>query len=323
MRSAPPLFAVLVVIAGLGSTLRAAEVPPKTRTFDFTYAGKIQGVAPGKSVRVWLPVPQTDATQRAEVVSAAMDVRSEPRFGNRIASFTAAAGADGTVPFSATYRITRTEVTAPMSACPVPAGATMSDPAALLKADAKVPIGGTPTQTLLAGKTLPDDPDAAAQVLYDVVDDHMQYRKDNPGWGTGDATWACNSRFGNCTDFHSLFISLARTEHLPSVFQIGFPIGDKPAGAVKGYHCWAWYKSADGWSPVDISEANQHPAKRAYFFGHLDADRVAFTVGRDLDLVPKQAGPPLNFFVYPYAEVDGIPVPQDRIEKSFGYAATK
>jgi len=34
-------------------------------------------------------------------------------------------------------------------------------------------------------------------------------------------------------------------------------------------------------------------------------NRVQFTMGRDLNLSPPQNGKPLNYFVYPYVEVDG------------------
>jgi hypothetical protein len=74
-----------------------------------------------------------------------------------------------------------------------------------------------------------------------------------------------------------------------------------------------------GWVPVDISEADKHPDLRQYYFGNLTADRVAFSVGRDLRLVPQQAGEPLNYFVYPYVEVDGIARDQDSIKTSFAF----
>lgn len=32
-----------------------------------------------------------------------------------------------------------------------------------------------------------------------------------------------------------------------------------------------------------------------------------FSTERDLELVPKQAGGPVNFLIYPYVEVDGKP----------------
>ena len=48
-------------------------------------------------------------------------------------------------------------------------------------------------------------------------------------------------------------------------------------------------------------------ARRQYFFGSHDANRVLFTRGRDIRLDPAQQGDPLNYFVYPYAELDGKP----------------
>jgi hypothetical protein len=44
-----------------------------------------------------------------------------------------------------------------------------------------------------------------------------------------------------------------------------------------------------------------------YYFGALTENRVQMSQGRDLVLVPPQKGEPLNFLVYPYAEVDGKP----------------
>ena len=59
---------------------------------------------------------------------------------------------------------------------------------------------------------------------------------------------------------------------------------------------------------------------KPYYFGNLTTDRVTFSTGRDIDLVPKQAGPPLNFFIYPHVEVDGKPLAKDQMELSFAYS---
>jgi hypothetical protein len=72
-----------------------------------------------------------------------------------------------------------------------------------------------------------------------------------------------------------------------------------------------------GWVPVDASEAAKDPSKREYFFGAHDENRVEFTRGRDLTLEPRQAGDLLNYFIYPYAEVDGRA--HAGVEKSFAY----
>ncbi|MBL8829908.1 MAG: transglutaminase family protein, partial [Planctomycetaceae bacterium] len=108
---------------------------------------------------------------------------------------------------------------------------------------------------------------------------------------------------------------------LPARFEIGFSLPtDKPAGPIAGYHCWAWFYANDrGWIPVDISEADKHPRLKEYYFGNLTADRVTFSVGRDLQLDPPAKHEPLNFMVYPHIEVGGEKLPATNIELQFAY----
>ena len=68
-----------------------------------------------------------------------------------------------------------------------------------------------------------------------------------------------------------------------------------------------YFSDVKGWVPVDISEAWKAPEKKEFLFGHLDADRVGISLGRDITFAGQQ-GPPLNYFVFPYAEIDGKPV---------------
>ena len=69
--------------------------------------------------------------------------------------------------------------------------------------------------------------------------------------------------------------------------------------------------------PIDASEAAKNPEKREYFFGAHDENRVEFSIGRDLNLNPKQVGEPLNYFVYPYVEIDGKSFTS--VDKSFSF----
>ena len=296
-----------------------AEEKPRARTFRFTYATTLTGLAPGTVARVWLPVPPTNEDQQVKVVARKLPadgkISSEALYGNKMLYVEASAGADGTLPFAVVYRVTRREMKG--------AGAGTEDRetiARFLKPDANVPIDGKPLE-LLKGKKLPDDPMAKARALYDLVNGHMKYDKSKPGWGRGDADWACDSGFGNCSDFHSLFIALARSQKIPAKFEIGFGLpAQRGKGAVPGYHCWAKFRPSDkGWIGVDISEANKNPKMKDYFFGNLTEDRVTFSTGRDLELVPRQKGPPLNFFVYPYAEVDGRLWPAEKIKNKFSF----
>lgn len=301
-----------------GSLSYGAE--PKTREFLFTYQATMTGLAPGQSVRVWLPVPPSNREQEVTVVKQELPgkgtVGTETKYGNAILFVEAKADAAGKVPLRITYRVKRREVTSDLKE-QVPA---KKDLELFLKPDAKVPLGGKPL-TLLAGIDLPRDQLRMGRVFYDVVNGHMRYSKEGIGWGQGDAVWACDSKFGNCSDFHSLFIALARSHKIPARFEMGFPLPEKRGqGDIGGYHCWAWFRpEGRGWVPVDISEANKNPKLKDYYFGNLSEDRVAFSSGRDLTLVPKQDGPSLNFFIYPYAEVDGKPYPVEKIERAFSF----
>ena len=102
---------------------------------------------------------------------------------------------------------------------------------------------------------------------------------------------------------------MTRSVHIPARFVIGFPLpAHQSQGVVPGYHCWAeFYLAAKGWVPVDIAEASLHQAKYNFFFGSVGDNRVRFSAGRDITLAPKQAGPPVNYFVYPYVELNGKP----------------
>jgi transglutaminase-like putative cysteine protease len=178
-----------------------------------------------------------------------------------------------------------------------------------LGARKKVPLGGLIEQLAVQESRGLEDDGEKIRAFYDYVVKTMRYSKEGEGWGQGDAVWACTSKYGNCTDFHSLFLGMARSQGIPARFVIGFPITpSEPSGTVGGYHCWAeaWDPNR-GWVPFDASEAWK--AKRFDdYFGTLPSDRIAFTIGRDLVLEPSQRSEPLNYFVYPYAEVDGEPV---------------
>jgi uncharacterized protein (TIGR03000 family) len=297
----------------------AKTAAPAKRTFLFTYAGAVTGLKPGEKARVWLPIPPTNEDQAVKLVSQDLPANTkegkDALYGNAMVYFEAAADKDGTMPFSRTYRVTRHEVKG-MEKSP-------ADDAIVeryLEPDKLVPIKGKPLD-LLKDKELPKDQTATAKVLYDLVNGHMKYDKSGTGWGRGDSVWACDSKHGNCTDFHSLFISLARANKIPAKFEIGFPLPEKHGdGEVPGYHCWAKFRpEGKGWLAVDISEANKNPNLKEYYFGNLTADRVVFSTGRDITLSPKQDGEALNYFVYPYVEVGGKPYATDKIKKKFSY----
>jgi hypothetical protein len=54
-----------------------------------------------------------------------------------------------------------------------------------------------------------------------------------------------------------------------------------------------------------------------YYFGNLTENRVQFTTGRDITLVPEQKGKPLNFFIHPYVEINGAPY--EKVERKYSF----
>ena len=145
---------------------------------------------------------------------------------------------------------------------------------------------------------------AKARALYDHTIDRMKYIKYGDGWGKGDAVYACDIKSGNCTDFHSYFIALARSVDIPARFAIGASIPSmRDKGGIDGYHCWAEFYTDGKWWPIDISEGDKCSALSTYYFGHNPANRIEFSHGRDLVVEPGPISGPINFLAYPVFEI--------------------
>jgi transglutaminase-like putative cysteine protease len=296
--------AALLLIA---TSLFAAE--PKS--YEATYVASVTGIPAGAhSVALWIPLPVTRGAQRVSDVRIdspyKWTIHTENEFGNAYATTTLDDAPTADVSVKVHFVATRHEESIDH---PVETKASRAELRRALKADKLVTISPRVRKLaneLTAGKTGEVE---QARAIYDYLVTNMTYDKVVPGWGHGDTERACDIKKGNCTDFHSLFISLARAKGIPARFVIGFPLTAKD-GMVKGYHCWAeFYVKSKGWIPVDASDASKSsdPAVRDYLFGHLDPERIQFTVGRDLVLNPRTAEP-LNFFIYPHAEAAGAEV---------------
>lgn len=313
-------------------TSDARKFSPPTRTFRFTYHFTIKDIPSAtKRVRVWVPLPQTDRHQTVRVLAIKAPGKTrmtqEPEYGNRMLYAEIQCPTADKAEFTLGYEVIRHEY-------------SRGDYAQLERGDQKPTIVAASMKRLIAPDSLiPTDGKikelavevtgsqsgtvAKARAAYDYFFTNMRYDKTGSGWGRGDAVWACDSKRGNCTDFHSPFIGVLRSDGIPARFDIGFPLPeDKDKGDIPGYHCWAeFYARETGWVPVDISEAWKAKEKRDYFFGSVDSNRVQFSTGRDITLSPKQDGPALNYFIYPYVEVDGKPY--EKLDKQFSFAEVR
>ncbi len=302
---------VLLCFLALGLFTSAAR-GQQSRHFTFHYAFTVKDIPAGERVRVWFPLAHTDDFQEVKVVESHGDLplkkTRESKYGNEM-FYAEGKAKQPDVHFEVTYDVVRRERLTLGRSIPHMEDVTLTSKQRkeYLAPDSLVPITGKPAE-LAAEVTKGQATELEqARAIYDYVFSTMKYDKTGTGWGRGDVLYACDAKKGNCTDFHSLFIAMARSQSIPARFEIGFPLpDDKHSGEIAGYHCWAdFFEPKHGWIPVDISEAWKHPEKRDYFFGAHDDNRVQFSVGRDLELSPKQEGSPLNYFVYPYVEVGG------------------
>ena len=321
----------LLLVSSLPALAQTA-VTSQERHFTFHYAFTVKNVSPGERVRVWIPLAHSDAWQSVKLISKSGDLPLEqvrqPGYGNEVLYGEALKADKDEYKFSVEYDVVRREHVVLVNGNPISNLPSAKVPrvelARFLEADRLVPVTGVPAQLAAQETRGATTSLEKAKDIYDYVFRTMKYDKTGSGWGQGDTLWACDSKHGNCTDFHSVFISMARSEKIPARFQIGFPLpADKPSAEIPGYHCWAeFYVDGVGWIPVDISEAWKHPEKHDYFFGAHDVNRVQFSEGRDLHLKPEQDGPPLNYFVYPYVEIDGKEYPNVSIAFSFADVAS-
>ena len=272
-----------------------------TDRFEFRYQATLPPLA--ADARCWIPLAGSDAFQTVTVKSTTAPgvqrIITDEDHGNRVLVLDLTPE-DGGKTIEIVYDVVRTE----KSAYP-------GDPAEaqkFLQAERMVPAD--PFITAIAENAVAGRQDdlMRARALYDHVMDQMSYKKFGEGWGQGDAMFACNSLYGNCTDYHAYFIGLARAIGIPARFAIGASIpSERNEGGTDGYHCWAEFYAEGKWWPVDISEADKFSALSMYFFGHHPANRFEFSRGRDLVLDPGPATGPINFLAYPFLEVDGQP----------------
>jgi hypothetical protein len=367
MRYALPLFALTVLAACAvdntvktdasdagkteGTMTAAPAAMGTSRTFEFTYNTAVDVTADNATVDIWLPIPQSSDVQTVEVLSMSEGLTAvdDTNYGNKIAYGHWEGVKAGKLELSMKFKISRKEWTTNFRGV----GATV------ISADAQGKfardLGSNRTINLeseLVNGAFADvqklwegcPPGIAdfpahtgntvrqARRIYDYVLDSMWYEKrPDTAWGNGDADWACDSRYGNCTDFHSLFLALCRKSGIPARFEMGFSIpGARSFDAdakVPGYHCWAmFYCEGTGWIPVDISEADKHPHMSEYYFGALTEDRFTATVGRDLTPPTLPAGQKefgsINFLVYPVCDINGENA-GGAVSKSFAYRDVK
>jgi transglutaminase-like putative cysteine protease len=320
------LAAIGMVCSGQTSAAEPMAKPP-VRTVEIKYSCEVGEVPENaKSIDLWVPVATSDERQTVRLLNEDQleggRFTSDKDFGNRMyyrrydgpfgtstneAGEQVATSGGKSIRLQFVYDVevheaTVTEAKQLISTKQVEPPAEF---APYLGETTMIPIKGRLTR-LARGIKLPDgEPLRAGRKIYDYLVDTMVYDYLAKGAGSGDALWACDSKTGDCTDYHSVFIGACRWRGIPADHVFGMPIPpDKSEGAIKYCHCWARFWVADiGWIPIDASRADKFPEDREYYFGTIGSTWVTLAHGRDVILNPPQQGGPVNMFHEPIAEV--------------------
>ncbi|MBX9790359.1 MAG: transglutaminase domain-containing protein [Pirellulales bacterium] len=317
-----------ILLAGVAITpASASDDKPAQRNVRLTYTCDLAKLpVDAKVVDLWIPIPSDNERQTIRLVNGDAlgpgRITVDKKFGNRMyyRRFTAAdlPGADSAgdnraplkVEFVYDVEVREATVAAAKELISTRQETPAPEFAPYLGDSSMIPIQGRITALASEMNLPPGEPLRAGRKIYDYLIDTMVYNYVARGAGTGNAVWACDSKTGDCTDYHSVFIGVCRSRGIPADHVFGLPIPpDKPEGIIKFCHCWARFWVADvGWIPIDASRADKYPADREYYFGTLGSTWITLAHGRDVVLEPPQQGKPINMFDEPYAEVDGHPL---------------
>lgn len=308
------VLGLLAVLSTLSSF--AHSEGDKINKFEFTYSVKVPQQAKGENVELWIPIPQNSEVQTIENIKIDSPVKYQffydGTYDNKYIYINAKDYSDA-INVKVKICASRKERIGGINADTKNTAFYLKENSKVyitdeIKKDAKKVVKGIKSK------------EAKAKAIYDYIVKNISYDKTGTGWGHGDIVWVCDEKRGNCTDFHSLFIAMCRSQKIPARFTIGFPFPEKTDGketVIKGYHCWAeFYIEGKGWIAVDASEAFKHPGKKEYLFSNLDNNRIAYTLGRDIELLPRKDIPKLNYFIYPHCRVNGK---EAEVEKKFIY----
>lgn len=340
-------IAALALALGAAPAAPSPSAPsaPKQAAFHVTHAFDLKVPKDAKSVRLWFALPQEDAasTIRNLTISSEYPVRQEiDSWGNRVGYVDVQAPRGEAIAIREEFDLTRSEIrnridpaaTRPLTDAERTALSRYLQPTTYVVVSDKV--------RALAASIVAEEknPVLVARRLYDWTLENVDYWVKDPdklkASPTGSTEYCLLNKTGNCTDFHSLYASLAMAAGLPTRMVYGSLLKPTLNGIeVDGsYHCWIqFYAPRLGWLPLDVSLADIYAkefpvsdknrklvelttatgyrgvdaSKVDYYFGSLDERRVAWSTGRDLVLQPPQEAGPVNALAKMYVEVDGKP----------------
>nr|WP_269670801.1 transglutaminase-like domain-containing protein [Stenotrophomonas sp. SY1] len=251
-------------------------------------------VPAGETVRAWIPYPRSIAGQQENIqwlgsVPTGAQIAPEDTL-QRTAYLERKAVAGTPTEFSVSYELTisaRRFVIDPDKVQPTP-----SDPALAPYLVERAPhVVFTPAMREFSRKAVGNEtnPYRVAKKLFDAVDQIPWGGAREYSTISNISDYALHAGHADCGQQTLLLISLLRMNGIPARWQSGMVYSDNEVG-YNNLHDWgAVYLAPYGWVPVDVSTGalnSDKPAERDFYFGGLDAYRIAFNDDYSRPLVP-------------------------------------
>src|SRR6185503_14706033 len=246
----------------------AAHAAPQSATFDVRHELKVTVPDGAKRVRIWFAMPHNDPFQQTK------DFKVEAPIPHRV---TADAAGNKAVFLELvepqlkvftvveTFLLTRQEQISgvdPKRAKPLSVE-QREQFAPQLAANQHVIIDDRIRKLAAEIVGGEQNPVLAARKLYDWTLANIDYwvkdPKNKKASPVGSSEYCLTTKTGNCTDFHSLWTSLARAAEIPTRMVYGSFFKKELDGqdADQSYHCWPeFYAPGIGWVPHDVAVAD-------------------------------------------------------------------
>lgn len=206
-----------------------------------------------------------------------------------------------------------------------------------LRSSELIPTGGKIKQVAMEAVKGKRTVAGKHEAIYGWVVENMKRDPNVQGCGLGVVERVLAHRGGKCADISTVYVALARAAGVPSREVFGLRLGKKEGeqDMTSGHHCWAeYYQPGYGWvqtDPADVRKLmlvngltlDQAGDIRKYYLKNVGPNRIALGHGgRGVWLNPRQDDGPLNYFMYPYAEVDGKRLPWLAAQEELKYRIT-
>jgi len=336
----PLCFLVLALSAPLFINVNGAQGALKSHSGIVTLQITVNAPTKSKNVRLWVPFPVSDSEQTIS------DVKIDGNFTSKTMSRQNENGdyaiyAEWMKPVNDKRYLTITFNAATIERSkkdfPAKQSAIPSEMKKYLKSTKYTPTDGKVKE--IATKIVEGNKSYAQQTRA-VFNWVVKNTTRNPcvrGCGIGDVEVTLAKKGGKCADISSVFVAVARAVGIPSreVFGLRTGKGSGVEDMTGGHHCWAeFYMPGYGWVPTDPADVRKIMLKRNlnldqakdisdYYYNSVGPHRIVLGKGdRGIMLNPSQNDGPLNYFMYPYAEVDGKALEWLAAQKNLKYQIT-